>query len=76
MTLQVLRVWFATKMGKFGVPDRYVDVFQGGAPRSVLAKHYTRKGLQEEAIRKYAKARLIKYLPSAPLYKICNNALM
>ena len=23
------------------VPDRYVDVFQGRAPRSVLAKHYT-----------------------------------
>ena len=28
-----------------GVPDRFVDVFQGRAPRSV-AKHYTGKGLQ------------------------------
>lgn len=53
-------MWFATKIGKFGVPDRYVDVFKGRAPRSVLAKHYTGKGLQEEAIRKYANARLIK----------------
>ena len=39
ITPQVLRVWFATEMGELGVPDRYVDVFQGRAPRSVLAKH-------------------------------------
>ena len=32
-------------MGELGVPDRFVDVFQGRAPRSVLAKHYTGKGL-------------------------------
>jgi hypothetical protein len=28
------------------VPDRFVDVFQGRAPKSVLAKNYTGKGLQ------------------------------
>jgi hypothetical protein len=33
-------------MGELGVPGRYVDVFQGRAPRSVLARHYTGKGIQ------------------------------
>jgi len=28
------------------VPDRFVDVFQGRAPKSVLAKHYTGKDLE------------------------------
>jgi len=46
ITSQVLRLWFSTEMGELGVPDRYVDVFQGRAPRSVIAKHYTGKGLQ------------------------------
>lgn len=36
----------STKKGEFGVPDRFVDVFEGRAPRSVLAKHYTGKGLE------------------------------
>lgn len=39
MTAQVLRLWFSTEMGELGVPDRYVDVFQGRAPRSVIARH-------------------------------------
>ncbi len=43
ITPQVLRVWFATEMGERLIPDRYIDVFQGRAPRSVLAKHYTGK---------------------------------
>ena len=43
ITSQVLRVWFATEMSERLVPDRYIDVFQGRAPRSVLAKHYTGK---------------------------------
>jgi len=46
ITAQILRVWFATEMGECLIPDRFVDVFQGRAPRSVLAKHYTGKGLQ------------------------------
>lgn len=46
ITAQVLRVWFASEMGERLIPDRYVDIFQGRAPRSVLAKHYTGKGLQ------------------------------
>ena len=41
----VPRVWFATEMGESLIPDRFVDVFQGRAPRSVLAKHDTGKGL-------------------------------
>lgn len=39
------------------VPDRFVDVFQGRAPKSVLAKHYTGKGL-ERLKRIYDKANL------------------
>ena len=31
-------------MGELGVPDRFIDIFQGRVPRSVLAKHYTGKG--------------------------------
>jgi len=45
VTSKVLRAWFSTEMGELGVADRFVDVFQGRAPRSVLAKHYTGKGL-------------------------------
>ena len=41
VTPQMLRVWFSAKMGELGVQDRYVDIFQGRAPRSVLAKYYT-----------------------------------
>ena len=43
---QILRVWFATEMGELGLPDRFVDIFHGRAPRSVLARHYTAKGLE------------------------------
>ena len=45
ITPQVLRVWQATELGELGLPDRYVDVFQGRAPKSVLAKFYTGKDL-------------------------------
>jgi len=33
------------QLGDDNIPDRFVDVFQGRAPRSVLAKHYTAKVL-------------------------------
>jgi len=46
VSAKVFRAWFSSEMGELGVPDRYVDVFQGRAPRSVLAKHYTGKGLK------------------------------
>ena len=46
ITAKVLRAWFSSEMGELGVPDRYVDVFQGRAPRSVLGKHYTGKGIK------------------------------
>jgi integrase len=46
ITPQILRVWFASEMGDALIPDRYIDIFEGRAPRSVLAKHYTSKGIQ------------------------------
>jgi integrase len=45
ITPQVMRKWHSSTLGELMVPDRYVDIFQGRAPRSVLAKHYTGKGL-------------------------------
>ncbi len=57
VSAKVLRAWFSSEMGDLGVQDRYVDVFQGRAPRSVLAKHYTGKGL-ERLKRIYDKANL------------------
>jgi integrase len=44
---QILRKWHSTMLGELGVPDRYVDIFQGRAPRTVLAKHYTGKGFNQ-----------------------------
>ncbi len=41
ITPQVLREWFAEEMSNLGVPERYIDAFQGRMPRSVLARHYT-----------------------------------
>ena len=35
-----LRDFFSQEMGKAFVPDRYIDIFQGRAPKNVLAKHY------------------------------------
>lgn len=46
ITPQILRKWHATMLGELGVPDRYVDIFQGRAPKSVLAKFYTGKELK------------------------------
>lgn len=46
ITAKILRAWFSTEMGELGTPDRYVDIFQGRSPRSVLAKHYTGKNLE------------------------------
>jgi hypothetical protein len=42
---QVLRKWQSTTLGENGCPDRYVDVFQGRAHKTVLAKFYTGKEL-------------------------------
>ena len=47
----------SSNMGKAFVPDRYIDIFQGRAPRNVLAKHYTGKGLGQLK-RIYEKANL------------------
>ena len=44
---QMLRVRFADKMGEADIPDRYVDILQGRAPTSVLARHYTPSGLKK-----------------------------
>ncbi len=43
VTSKVLRAWFSAEMGELGTPDRFIDIFQGRSPRSVLAKHYTGK---------------------------------
>jgi len=40
-----LRVWFAAKCLENGVPETYVDIFQGRATKSVLKRHYTPRGL-------------------------------
>ena len=57
ITPQILRKWHSTMLGELGVPDRYVDVFQGRAPQNVLAKFYTGKEL-ERLKRIYDKAGL------------------
>jgi intergrase/recombinase len=41
-----LRDFFSQEMGKALIPDRYIDIFQGRAPRSILAKHYTPRGIR------------------------------
>ena len=47
---QVMRKWHSTVLGELMVPDRFVDVFQGRAPKSVLAKHYT--GIGQERLKR------------------------
>jgi integrase len=64
ITSKILRAWFSTEMGELGVPDRFIDIFQGRSPRNVLAKHYTGKGLLRLK-RIYDKADL-KVLTSKP----------
>jgi len=39
-----LRVWFAAKCLEAGVPPLYIDIMQGRAPKSVLARHYAPAG--------------------------------
>jgi intergrase/recombinase len=34
-------------MGELSVRDRYIDIFCGRAPKSVLAKHYTSREIQK-----------------------------
>ena len=41
-----MRDFFSQEMGKAFVPDRYIDIFQGRAPRNVLAKHYNPHGIR------------------------------
>jgi hypothetical protein len=41
-----LRDFFSQEMGKRFVPDRYIDIFQGRAPKNILAKHYTPQGIK------------------------------
>jgi len=55
-----LRDFFSQEMGKALIPDRYIDIFQGRAPRSVLSKHYTPQG--KKLLREiYDKAKLTIY---------------
>ena len=41
-----LRDFFSQEFGKALIPDRYIDIFQGRAPRGILAKHYTQRGIR------------------------------
>ena len=41
-----LRDFFSQEFGKALIPDRYIDIFQGTAPRGILAKHYTPRGIR------------------------------
>lgn len=41
-----LRDFFSQEMGKAFVPDIYIDIFQGRAPRNILSKHYTPRGIR------------------------------
>ncbi|MDH5448831.1 MAG: integrase [Candidatus Bathyarchaeota archaeon] len=45
ITPQVLKKWQSANLGENGCPDRYFDIFQGRAPRPVLAKYYTGREL-------------------------------
>ncbi len=38
ISAKILRAWFSTEMGELGIPDRVIDIFQGRAPRTVIAK--------------------------------------
>jgi len=46
ITTKSLRRWHSVELGEKGVGDRYIDVFQGRAPRTTLAKHYTSHGIK------------------------------
>jgi integrase len=41
-----LRDFFSQEFGTALIPDRYIDIFQGRAPKGVLAKHYTPQGVR------------------------------
>ncbi|MCJ7614908.1 hypothetical protein MUO71_09145, partial [Candidatus Bathyarchaeota archaeon] len=40
-----MRDFFSQEMGKAFVTDRYIDIFQGRAPKNVVAKHYNPQGI-------------------------------
>ena len=40
-----MRDFFSQEMDKSFVPDRYIDIFQGRTPKTVLAKHYNPHGV-------------------------------
>ena len=41
-----MKRFFIQELGKAYVPDRYINIFQGRAPKNVLAKHYNPHGIQ------------------------------
>ena len=42
----MLLTFVAQKLDFTLIPDRYIDIFQGRAPKRVLAKHYTPQGVR------------------------------
>ena len=41
-----LRDFFSQEMGKALIPDRYINIFEGRAPKNVLAKHHNPHGIK------------------------------
>jgi len=39
-------MFFSKRKKKAFFPDRYIDIFQGRAPKNVLAKHYNPHGIR------------------------------
>jgi integrase len=75
ITAQVCRKWHSTMLGELMVPDRFVDIFQGRAPKSVLAKHYT--GRDFDRLRNlYNRIDLKIFTPSISIFSNeVNNAI-
>ena len=46
ITTKSLRLWHSVELGEKGMGDRYIDIFQGRAPRTTIAKHYTSHGVE------------------------------
>jgi len=72
ITPQDLRFWFANEMARLGVPDRFIDAFQGRVPRSVLARHYSDYSLENlRAIYERAGIKVLSDQPDGQTVRRC-----
>ncbi len=68
ITAKTLRRWQSVELGEQGIGDRYIDVFQGRAPRTTLAKHYTSHGIKRlKTVYDRAKLSIISVSKSSPV---------